>query len=334
MDWHITGHQWAVDLLSEHLRQNTLRHAYLITGPSGVGRRTLGLRLAQALACTQPPAPGQPCLACSACQRLEKMQHPDLAVMQAENTGGTLKVEQIRELQHTLALAPYEAKYRVAMLLRFEEAHPSAQNALLKTLEEPSPQVILILTAESAESVLPTIVSRCEVLRLRPAGIGYLSQQLQTVHTIPAEEADMLAHLSSGCPGYAIRLHANRELVDQRNDWLDDIFKLTGADRLERFAYAQAATKQDSPKETQLEVLMTWMSFWHDILLASSGSSAPIVNLKWNVEINRLAQQVSPETAHQMIRAIDNSAQRLRKNINARLTFEVLLLDLPRLRIN
>lgn len=334
MDWHIIGHQWAVDLLSEHLRQNTLRHAYLITGPGGVGRRTLGLRLAQALACTQPPVPGQPCLACSACLRLEKLQHPDLAVVQAENTGGTLKVEQIRELQHTLALAPYEAQYRVAMLLRFEEAHPSAQNALLKTLEEPSPQVILILTAESAESVLPTIVSRCEVLRLRPAGIDYLSQQLQTVHAIPAEEADVLAHLSSGCPGYAIRLHANRELVDQRNDWVDDIFKLTGADRLERFAYAQAATRQDSPKETQLEILMTWMSFWHDILLTSSGSSAPLTNLKWNVEISRLAQQVSPETAHRVIRAIDNSAQRLRKNINARLTFEVLLLDLPRLRIN
>ncbi len=93
-------------------------------------------------------------------------------MVQAEQAGGTLKVEQVRELQHSLSLAPYEGRYRVALLLRFEEAHPSAANALLKTLEEPSPQVVLVLTAESAESLLPTIVSRCEVLRLRPLGAG------------------------------------------------------------------------------------------------------------------------------------------------------------------
>lgn len=180
MDWRILGHRWAVDLLAEHTAHGGLRHAYLFTGPSGVGRRTLALRLAQAVNCLQPPTPGGLCGACAACTRLEKMQHPDLAVIQAEQVGGTLKVDQVRELQRSLSLAPYEANYRVALMLRFEEAHPGAANALLKTLEEPAPKVLILLTAESVESLLPTIVSRCELLQ--PCGCLSHRQRAQAQH--------------------------------------------------------------------------------------------------------------------------------------------------------
>ncbi len=332
MDWKIIGHQWAVDLLAEHVRSGRPRHAYLITGPSGVGRRTLGVRLAQALACTQPPAPGQPCLECSACRRLERLQHPDLSVIEAESVGGTLKVEQIRELQHSLALAPYEARYRIALLKRFEEAHDSAQNALLKTLEEPAPQVILILTAESAESVLPTIVSRCEVLRLRPTGVELLRQQLEQRGVAP-EPAGLIAHLSGGCPGLALKFHEDKELLDQRNAWVDDIWRLTGASRLERFAYPPLKPNSDIEKETLLEILTVWLSFWHDVLLCASGSQAPLTNLGWNVEIHTLARQVTPQGAYGVIQSLEKSIQRLKRNINTRLTFEVFLLDLPLLRL-
>ncbi len=137
MDWGILGHDWAVELLQGHITQGLTRQAYLITGPRGVGRRTLALRFAQALNCTQPIALGIPCRKCRACTQIERMLHPDLAVVQAEQVGGSLKVDQIRELQRSLSLAPYEARYRIAVLLRFEEANPNAANALLKTLEEP-----------------------------------------------------------------------------------------------------------------------------------------------------------------------------------------------------
>ena len=245
MDWNILGHQWAVDLLAQHAAHGGLRHAYLFTGPSGVGRRTLALRLAQAVNCLKPPIPGQPCGTCPACTRLEKMQHPDLAIIQAEQVGGTLKVDQVRELQRSLSLAPYEARYRVALLLRFEEAHPSASNALLKTLEEPAPKVLLLLTAESVESLLPTIVSRCEVLRLRPLPLDEAADGLQR-WGLPAAEARLLAHLSGGRPGYARRLHDQPELLEQRQSWLNELSSLLGGSRVERFAYAQAAARAAS----------------------------------------------------------------------------------------
>ena len=319
-----------MDLLSQHVAQGQVRHAYLFTGPQGVGRRTLALRLAQALNCTQPTAPGQPCLKCSTCQRIQKMAYPDLSVVQAEQVSGTLKVEQVRELQHALSLAPYEGRYRMALLLRFEEAHVSAANALLKTLEEPSPQVVLALTAESAESLPPTIVSRCEVLRLRPLRLESLKNGLQKSYGLKADRAELLAHLSAGRPGFALHLHENPDELAQRQEWLEDLYSLLPANRVKRFVYIAPLTKPEDKEKLRL-VLGTWLSFWRDILLQTTGAEAAIVNLDWEQEIQRTASLLDIGSARQAVSALERTLEQLDRNVNARLAGEVLMLDLPRL---
>ncbi len=139
--------------------------------PAWRGTPTLALRFAQAIDCTQPPAPGVSCGTCRMCTHLERMQQTDMSIVQAEEAGSTIKVDQVRDLQHSLSLMPYEASYRTAFLLNFQDATESAQNALLKTLEEAPSRVILFVTADAAENLLPTIVSRCEVMRLRPMAL-------------------------------------------------------------------------------------------------------------------------------------------------------------------
>jgi len=327
MTWDMLGHEWAVNLLQQHVAQSTFRHAYLFTGPQGTGRRTLALRFAQALNCLQPPAPGVPCRGCSACQRIERMQHPDLAVVQAEAVGGTLKVDQVRELQHSLALAPYEARYRVALLLRFEEAHPSAANALLKTLEEPPPNVVLLLTAESAESLLPTIVSRCEVMRLRPLSIDSVRQGLQDRWGLPEDEARLMAHLSGGRPGYALELHDTPASLGLRQRWLDEHRRLLAAGRVERFAFSERYWRD----KTQLrQLLLVWLSLWRDVLLRASGASAPLANLDRADEIEALAGSLGIQAASSAMAALQRTLDLIDRNINPRLAMDVLLLDLPR----
>jgi DNA polymerase-3 subunit delta' len=326
MNWGMLGHEWAVAMLKEHIVNNSARHAYLFCGPQGVGRRTLSLRFSQALNCPEPIAPGKPCRACRTCLQIENMQHPDLTILQADRVGGVLRVDQVRELQRSLSLAPYQAHYRIAILLRFEEANPSAANALLKTLEEPPQHVVLILTAESGEGLLPTIVSRCEMLRLRPLKLETVQLGLQTKWHIPQEQARLLAHLCSGRIGYALSLYQHPELMQQRQGFLNEHSRMLSANRVERFAYAESLAKD---KDLLRQALEIWQSLWRDVFLRASGSAAPVANLDRMQDIETLSDKLEPETAYQMVDLFQKHISLLETNVNARLATEVLMLELP-----
>ena len=330
MDWNLLGHDWAIELLQAHMGQNEVRHAYLFCGAPGIGRRTLALRFVQALNCPSPPQPGVPCRSCLTCRQIEDMHYSDLLVVQADQEGGTLKVDQIRELQRSLALAPYQGTYKVALLLRFEEAHASAMNALLKTLEEPAPQVVILLTADSPENLLPTIVSRCEVLRLRPLSIEQVSQGLQDGSGLPVEQARLLAHLSGGRPGLAFRFVQQPERLEQRAGWLNDLERLLPAHLVERFNEAESLAKD---KENLRRILLVWLSFWRDVTLKSAGASAPITNLDRLEEISALGDRLDLHTAGRITGALERAVDLLERNVNPRLVMENLMLDMPRLPV-
>jgi DNA polymerase-3 subunit delta' len=326
-NWGLIGHTWAVQLLRQHVAQQVQRHAYLFTGPLGVGRRTLAIRFAQALNCPQPLTPGEPCRICRTCVQIEAMRHPDLFVVQADQVGGVIKVDQVRELQRSLALAPYTAHFRVAILLRLEEANPSTANALLKTLEEPADQAVLLVTAESAERLLPTIASRCEILRLRPAPPDQLAKHLQSLKAVPPDQARLAAHLSGGRPGFAMQLLVDPHRLVNRQARLDELTQLIPASRGERFAYAESLAKD---RQVMRETLSIWLAYWRDILLHASGSAAPAANVDRLAEIETLAASLDLMLVHQFVQSLENTFDLLERNVNPRLACEVLMLKLPR----
>ncbi|MEZ0397329.1 MAG: DNA polymerase III subunit delta' [Anaerolineales bacterium] len=330
-NWNLLGHEWAVEMLRGQLQRDAFGHAYLFTGPAGIGRRTLALRFAQALLCPTPTAPGDPCGICRACRQIEAMQYADLTVVQAEKEGGVLKVEQVREVRQLLSLKPYQGERRVALFLRFEEANPSAANALLKTLEEAPSHAILLLTADSAESLLPTIVSRCQVLRLRPLTVETVAAALKE-RGAEAESARLLAHLSGGRPGLAFRLLADPAALDFRRQRLDELQRLLTASRVEKFAYAEKLTERKrAEQERPRETLLLWLSYWRDVLVAASGASAPLVNMDRAEEIRALAGGLDLPSARRLVEQTEKAIERLDANVNARLLAEILLLDWPRL---
>ena len=325
-NWNLVGHEWAVDMLRKHVANETIRHAYLFCGPPGLGRRTLALRLAQALNCTNPLEPGVPCGECRDCKQIDGMRHPDMNIIQAETEGGTLKVDQVRELQRSLNLKPYQAKYRVALFLRFQEANDNAANALLKTLEEAPSHAILILTADSPEQLLPTIISRCEILRLRPLALDSVASDLTQLGIEP-DRARLLAHISGGRPGYARRLSEDDALLESREERLNDLQTLITAPRVEKFSYADKLAKD---KDAMRQAIMVWLSYWRDVMLRTTGAKTPLVNIDRNMEIEDLAERMDLSTARHVVSGLESALEKMDKNVNSRLLAEVLLMDLPR----
>jgi DNA polymerase-3 subunit delta' len=189
---------------------------------------------------------------------------------------------------------------------------------------------VLILTAGAVESLLPTIVSRCEVLKLRPTPLEVLRSGLQTNWKVPSERAALLAHLSGGRPGYAVRLHEHPELLEQRQGYLDELGELVGASRAQRFAYIEDLTRdKDKSKENVRLMLLTWLPLWRDVLLRAAGSTATLVNVDREGTIQDLADRYGLDAAHRVVAALQRTLDSLDRNVNTRLAAEVLMLDLP-----
>ena len=331
MGWDILGHEWAADMLERHIATGGLRHAYLFAGPRGVGRRTLALRFAQAVNCVNPPQPGVPCGECRACQQIERMQQADLTIVQSEAEGASLKVDQVRDLQRALSLAPYESAYRVALLLRFEEATEGAQNALLKTLEEPNPKVLLLVTADDPDNLLPTIVSRCELLRLRPMKLDQLEKILVETKSLEPDKARLTAHVAGGRAGYAFRLAGDEELWAARILWVNDFFSLLSNSKRARLAYSESKARGRERAEARLDLrdgLTCWLSLWRDVLLVVTGSETPLTNLDREDEIRRLARAVTEQRAADLVRQLEHSFTRI-PVANLQLMLDNLLLEWP-----
>jgi DNA polymerase III subunit delta' len=331
-NWNLLGHEWAVDMLKKHVTHGTMRHAYLFAGPPGIGRRTLALRFAQALNCKNPIEPGVPCRQCRDCKQIEAMQHIDLHIVQAVDDegkpriGGTLKVDQIREVRRLLTYKPYQSSARVALFLRFGEANDSAANALLKTLEEAPSYAVLILTADNPEQLLPTIVSRCEVLRLRPLRIDQVQRALED-KGYEANQAKWIAHISGGRFGTALRLITSEALMVEREERLNDLQSLISASRVEKFAYADKLSRD---KESMRQAILIWLSYWRDVMLRAAQVGTPLVNIDRNLEIEDLASRMDLSSARRVVINLENTLEKMDGNVNPRLLAEVLLLDLPK----
>lgn len=317
MDWGVVGHGWAVDLLARQLARGTTHHAYLITGPEGVGRSRLALAFAQAILCEAPPKRGEWCGACRACRQVPTRTYPDLDwVERAEDKQG-ITIEQIRELQRHLSLSSFVGGARVAVLVEVERASEGAANALLKTLEEPAPRVLLLLTASDVEEVPPTIASRCEVLALRPVPLAEIAAALEG-RGESLSGARQIGEMSDGRPELALRMLADPALRSRRMGYAADLEETLGLDLPGRFAQADR-WKEDEHLEERLAV---WLTLLGDAVRAASG--VPGENRRRGASpLEDLGR------ARQALDATLRTLEALRRNANTRLAVETMMLDLP-----
>ncbi|NLE52539.1 MAG: DNA polymerase III subunit [Chloroflexi bacterium] len=321
--WPVIGHEWAVDHLARALRHGRTRHAYLFTGPSRIGKTRLALAFAAALNCTGETPP---CGECRACKLTLKAAHPDLTIINSGQEGGSLKIDDVRELQQVLSLRPYEGRYRIAILRRFHEATDQAEDALLKTLEEPAPRAVLLLTASAPDALRPTIVSRCQPMHLRPLPIELVRAALERERGVDPDTAQALAQLSAGRIGWALAACEDPAERATRDEAIEILLTALQGTRRERFARVE---KIAFDKPTLLAWLDYWQGFWRDVLLVACGSQATIINADHEADIRALAERAGRDAAQRALESTRMTIGYLNRNVNTRLALEVLMLDYP-----
>jgi len=315
----IRGHEGVRALFREVIGHGRVAHAYILVGKPGIGKRLLARELGQALNCERPGYP--PDGACLSCRKIRDHQHPDVIEVEAE--GKTLKVDQVRELCGQLRYKPFEGRTKVAILAEAERMNPAAMNALLKTLEEPPAGTVLILTALSLESLLPTVISRCQVVRVQPLSTAVVEEMLMEKIQVERSEARLLAVLSEGSVGKALSL--DREFfVEGRRRIISRFLELSASSPSALLDYAEELAKLREDPEEVMDVLAT---LYRDLLLTKAGLTAA-VHADLVPAVQAAAGRSAPETIVAGLEQIERGRRRLRQNANPRLTLAALTLAL------
>ncbi len=321
--WGIIGHDWAVRLLQLGLARGQLAQAYLFLGPPRVGKTTLALALARALNCT---GEAPPCGNCRSCTLIAAGRHPDVRLIEGSEAR-SIHIDQVREVQREVMLSPVEARWRVVIMAGFQGATPEAANSLLKTLEEPPTRVVFVLTATQPGRLLPTIVSRCQALWLRPPASRIIAQGLVEQAGVAPEVAARLSRLAAGRVGWAVEAAHDEALLGEREERLGRMVQIMAADTLSRLRWAHELSGRPDELPALLDL---WSGWWRDLLLWRAGCQELVANVDHETTLAEAGKDYTPAELVRGLRALDDARRRLESNANPRLTLEVLFLALGR----
>ncbi|MBI2038361.1 MAG: hypothetical protein HYT19_00360 [Candidatus Nealsonbacteria bacterium] len=280
----MVGHEKQLKFLKQSAEKGRLSHAYLFSGPSQVGKKTAALEFASQLHCS----------------------FPDLILVEPDSESGEIEISQIRDLIWKLSLRPYAAPFKVAIINLAQTMNQESQNCFLKTLEEPRKDTLLILIAEYQKSLLPTILSRCQIINFQPLPQREI-EKLLLERGLDLKRAKEISSISLGRPGRALDFMDSQKLDEFKKN-IKTAADLAGADFASRFQYA----KEISQKENLKEILATWLFYFRNLLLEKCLSSSPDVLRYLNI-LKKIQ-----ETNY----LISNT------NVNSRLALEILMLEI------
>jgi len=294
----LVGQGEKFEQLMRSVQAGRIVHALLFTGPKGTGKRTAANLFARAMLCT---GEDKPCGVCPACKRYLAGMHPDVRVVRPEKN--TIKVDDIRDLIEYLALRPYEGGKHIAIIEQAEKMNASAQNALLKTLESPTGDVMFFLISDTPGSLLSTILSRCQTVRFRELSVAECAGVLEG-KGIEAERAKMLSGLAQGSVGRALELHEDEAFFELRTRVLQSLESLKG-DATVAAAAAMIAEEKGSER-----VILEIMELWARDLMAIQNGGVPFEA----ADVERLKR--SGLNGAKLLKAVLAAGQKLSANVS------------------
>lgn len=324
----VIGNVAAQRHLAHAAASGQVAHAYLLTGPESIGKTTLAMEFARLLLCESPDAEaGSACGECVSCRKIAHGTHPDVQLIEPRDGKRQLGVDVVREEVVRMAnRAPSEGSRRVFVIPNAELMTPAAVNALLKTLEEPPEGVVLLLTSAEPENLLPTMLSRCQIIPLQGIASTALVEALTERMGISREDATQLAGLANGRLGWALRTAEHPELREERERRLEQVIGLTSATKDARL---RAAGALGSDVESARATLEVWIWWWRDVTLAACGAAHLTSRGDARRAAERVGKQIGQARADAFLRALLAARAALDQNASPRLTFDVLMLDLP-----
>ena len=282
------------------------------------------------------PLGSVPCGDCSQCQRIAQGLHPDVRIVgvgSGDEEGANrrdIRIEQVRDIESFLNLTPYEGVCKVIIVDGAELMNTAAANALLKTLEEPPGDSLLLLLTASEDALLPTIRSRCSALYLKPAAKSELQARLTQDYDADPDLAERVARISRGCIGQAVNSLRNPEVLEQRDADLQRLQEVCEGGLDMRFDYAaELATRFSRDRDAARELLYLWLRWWRDLLLIKEGAEQYLHNSDHVAPLRLQATRLTTGQVTAFIKRINRSLEALDANANPRLTLEVLMLGLP-----
>ena len=325
-----------------------LAHAYMLSGPPHVGKMTLALDLAAAVNCAvlsgkqpgsmfeEPDDAQGPCGNCDPCIRIRRGVFADLklvAVGGDPRVATRISIDQVREAENFLSVTAVEGTWKVVIFdgaetLSAGQSEPA--NALLKTLEEPPPQVLVLLLTTNEDAMLPTIRSRCRPLALRPMAGDALGEYLVSQRGIEPDTARRLARLARGCPGWAINVLDEPQLMDAYRAQLEQVLSVASSPLDARFNYANSlAGSFSSDRESVRQELYVWERWWRDVLLTKEGLPERVHNDDLPEALNDHASATTTGDIVKFLESIRETLSALDANVNPRLALECMMLAVP-----
>lgn len=320
----VVGHKDILKYISSAVENNRVSHAYILNGERGSGKKMLANLFAMTLLCET--GDNEPCGKCHSCKQAESGNHPDIIRVTHEKPN-SISVDDIRtQVNNTVDIKPYQGPYKVYIIPQADMMTPQAQNAILKTIEEPPSYAVFLLLTENAETLLPTINSRCVMLKLRNIKDTLIKKYLMENLEIPDYKADMCTAFAQGNMGRAIML-ANSDHFNEIREEAVQLLKHINEMELNEIVVAVKNISVYKLEITDyLDIIMIW---YRDVLLYKATKEIDKVVFKDQLQsIKEQARKSSYEGIELILESLEKAKARLKANVNFDLVMELLFLTI------
>lgn len=320
----IIGHEKIIEYFKNAITMDKVSHAYILNGADKSGKMMLAEAFAATLQCEKGGT--SPCGECRSCKQAAGRNQPDIIYVTHEKPN-TLGVEDIRkQLNDDIVLKPYSSRYKIYIVDEAEKMNVQAQNALLKTIEEPPAYAIILLLTTNADTFLPTILSRCVRLDLKAVADEKIRKFLMEEKQVPDYQADICVAFAQGNVGKAIQLAGSEKFNEMKNSALQLIKRLKEIDLYEMTQAVKQITEYKLEINDYFDLMMIW---YRDVLLYKATADANRLIFQDEIyNIKKEASKSSYEGIEKILAALEKAKQRLRANVNFELVMELLLLTI------